>query len=50
MSVRLTVDNPTGIYIEENARIGQLLIFDSPEGIEKYNGQYQHGGNNQLAK
>ena len=50
MSVRLTVDNPTGIYIEENARIGQLLIFDSPEGAEEYAGQYQCGGNNQLAK
>ena len=36
MSVRVTVDTPEGIYIEEDARVGQLLVFEAPEGAEQY--------------
>lgn len=43
MSVRLTVDTLEGIYIEENARVGQLLVFESEEGAEQYNGQWAGG-------
>lgn len=43
MSVRLTVDTPEGIYIEENARVGQLLVFEIEEGAEQYSGQWIGG-------
>lgn len=36
MSVRLTVTNPHGVYIEQNARVGQLLVFSAAEGTEVY--------------
>lgn len=44
MSVRLTVDTPKGVYIEQNARVGQLLVFEAPDGMEQYNGQFQNKG------
>ena len=43
MSIRLTVDTPLGIYIEENARVGQLLVFEIEDGAEQYNGQWMGG-------
>ena len=43
MSVRLTVDTDEGIYIEKNARVAQLLVFQN-EDATLYNGQFQ-GGN-----
>lgn len=42
MSVRLTVDTPNGIYLEKNARIAQLIVFEN-EDTEKYKGQFQGG-------
>lgn len=39
MSVRLIVDCEEGIYIEENARVGQLLVFEAPEGAKQYGGE-----------
>lgn len=38
MSVRINVHSETGIYIEENARVGQLLVFVIEDG-EQYNAQ-----------
>lgn len=38
MSVRINVHSETGIYIEENARVGQLLVFEIEDG-EQYNAQ-----------
>lgn len=43
MSVRVTVDTPNGLYIEENARVGQLLVFESEDGATQYEGQWQGG-------
>lgn len=43
MSIRLTIDTPLGIYIEENARVGQLLVFEIEDGAEQYNGQWMGG-------
>ena len=50
MSVRLTVDTEQGIFIEKNARIAQLLVFQNDD-TTLYDGQFQ-GGNLQskLAK
>ena len=42
MSIRFTVDTDKGIYIEENARIAQLLVFEN-ESAELYHGQFQGG-------
>ena len=42
MSVRLTIDNPNGFYLEENARIAQLLVLEN-EDTTLYNGQWQGG-------
>ena len=42
MNIRLTVDNPHGFCLEENARVAQLLIFEN-ETSELYNGQFQGG-------
>lgn len=36
MSVRLTVDSTYGVYIEENARVGQLMVFEADDGVEVY--------------
>ena len=44
MSVRITVDTPHGIYIEENARVGQLMVFETEEGATQYEGQFQNKG------
>lgn len=44
MSVRLTVDADKGVYIEENSRVGQLLVFETEGGAEQYNGQFQNKG------
>lgn len=37
MSCRLIVDTDVGVYIEKNARVGQLLVFDAPLNGELYN-------------
>lgn len=42
MSIRLNVDTDQGIYIEENTRIAQLLVFEN-ESTTEYNGQFQGG-------
>lgn len=44
MSVRFNVDTPLGIYIEENARVAQLLVFEN-ESTSLYHGQFQGGSN-----
>ena len=44
MSVRITVETDRGIYIEQNARVGQLLVLEAPDGMEQYNGQFQNKG------
>lgn len=36
MSVRLTVNTDQGVYIEENARVGQLMVFDADKDVEQY--------------
>lgn len=36
MSVRLTVNTNQGIYIEENARVGQLMVFEADKDVEQY--------------
>lgn len=42
MSVRIIVDTPEGIYIEENARTCQLTVATN-EDTTLYNGQFQGG-------
>lgn len=42
MSIRLTVDTEEGVFIEQNARVAQLLVFEN-EGTDLYNGQWQGG-------
>lgn len=42
MSVRFTVDTANGVYVEENARIAQLLVFENEEA-SLYSGQFQGG-------
>lgn len=37
----LTVDNPEGIEIKENARVNQLVFFHMDEVEEGYQGRYQ---------
>lgn len=44
MSVRLSVLTDKGIFIEENARVGQLLVFEIEDGATEYSGQYQSRG------
>lgn len=44
MSVRITVGSDQGIYIEENARVGQLMVFEIEEGATQYEGQFQNKG------
>ena len=34
MSVRVTVNTDLGVYIEENARVGQLMVFEADEMIQ----------------
>lgn len=36
MSVRITVNTDQGIYIEENARVGQLMVFEADKDAEQY--------------
>jgi deoxycytidine triphosphate deaminase len=38
----MTVDTDKGIFIEENSRVAQLIIFEN-EDTEGYNGQWQGG-------
>lgn len=42
MSIRLTVDTEEGVFIEQNARVAQLLVFEN-ESTDLYNGQWQGG-------
>lgn len=43
MNLRLTVDTEAGVYIEKNARVCQILVFEN-EDTELYDGQFQGGG------
>lgn len=42
MGVRITVDNENGLYLEKNARVAQLIVFEN-EPTSLYNGQFQNG-------
>lgn len=42
MSVRITVENPLGIFIEKDARVAQLIVFKN-EDTNLYDGQWQGG-------
>lgn len=42
MSVRLTVNNPMGFWLEKNARIAQLVVLEN-ENTYSYSGQFQGG-------
>lgn len=42
MSIRLTVDNAAGFFLEENARVAQLIVFEN-EDTSTYAGQWQGG-------
>ena len=42
MSIRMIVDNKEGFWLEKNARIAQLIVFES-EPTSLYNGQWQGG-------
>lgn len=42
MHLRITVDNPYGFFLEENARVAQIIIFEN-ENTETYQGQWQGG-------
>ena len=42
MNLRITVDNPCGFFLEENARVAQIVIFEN-EDTEMYMGQWAHG-------
>lgn len=42
MHLRITVDNPNGLYLEENARVAQIVIFEN-ENTKIYDGQWAHG-------
>lgn len=41
-TMRVIVENPNGIYIEKNARVGQMIIFEN-ENCDLYSGQFQNG-------
>ena len=43
MNLRLTVDTPCGIYIEEDARVCQIIVAENEDTV-KYDGQFQGGG------
>lgn len=42
ITIRLTVDNENGFYLEKNARVAQLLVWEN-ESTELYDGQFQGG-------
>ena len=42
MSIRMTVEDPLGVFIEKNARVAQLIIFENEDTV-LYNGQWQGG-------
>jgi deoxycytidine triphosphate deaminase len=42
MNIRMTVDNQHGFFIEENARVAQIVVFEN-EDTEGYDGQWQGG-------
>jgi len=42
MSIRITVHNVEGFYLEENARVCQLIVPEN-EKTDLYNGQWQGG-------
>lgn len=42
VSVRIIVENQNGFYLEQNARVGQMIVFEN-ESCELYNGQYNGG-------
>lgn len=41
-TMRVIVNNPAGAYIEKNARVGQMIIFEN-EDCDLYSGQFQNG-------
>lgn len=42
MTIRLTVDTDVGVFIEQNARVAQLILFEN-EDTDLYDGQWQGG-------
>lgn len=42
MTIRMTVENPNGFFLEKNARVAQLIVFEN-ELTELYDGQFQGG-------
>jgi len=42
MHLRIKVDNPHGFFLEENARVAQIVVFEN-EDTELYQGQWQGG-------
>ena len=42
ITIRMTVENPHGFFLEKDARVAQLLIFEN-EPTELYDGQFQNG-------
>lgn len=44
MSIRMTVSNPYGFFVEKDARIAQLVVAEN-ESTSIYNGQWQGGRN-----
>lgn len=42
ITIRLTVENESGFYLEKNARVAQLLVWES-EPTTLYDGQFQNG-------
>ena len=42
ITIRLIVENEAGLFLEKDARVAQLLVFNS-EDAEQYDGQYQGG-------
>lgn len=42
VNIRLTVDNKEGFYLEKNARVAQIICFES-ESTTNYDGQFNNG-------
>lgn len=42
MSIRMSVENDNGFYLEENARVAQMIVLEG-EDTTLYNGQWQGG-------
>lgn len=44
MSVRITVNTDLGVYIEENARVGQLMVFAADDMVQYNEVEHQFQG------